>query len=293
MMQGYPLIPEMELIGIISHQGTKDNGHYTAITKKGEEWTLYNDATTTHITTSHMHQTQAYILMYRKTPKIWIKTPPGQNLTRAERRDREAYPSQIERPPIKKQRGIKIPVNTHDYTPIAMETGKGGDGDGTRGGGHENTPPAKMEEGRERPSLQAENSDYPREEPINLFQSISVFLHLSQGRIEELSSPLSELAGTPLTREMTCKWLELDPALEETPVVSRIKNLIEGLSEDPEDNPESFIPIIELHNARLLKAHLLHKATVHIIQQKWVEITNLEDIGKFSHSWATEPCRKQ
>ena len=76
---------------------------------------------------------------------------------------------------------------------------------------------------------------------------------------------------------MTCKWLELDPALEETPVDSRIKNLIEGLSEDPEDNPESFIPIIELHNARLHKAHLLHKATVHIIQQKWVEGTNLED----------------
>jgi len=72
MMQSYPPIPEMKLIGIISHQGTKDNGHYTAITKKGEEWTLYNGATTTHITTSHMHQTQAYILMYRKTSKIFI-----------------------------------------------------------------------------------------------------------------------------------------------------------------------------------------------------------------------------
>jgi len=41
---------------------------------------------------------------------------------------------------------------------------------------------------------------------------------------------------------MTCKWLELDPALEKIPVDSRIKNLIEGLSEDPEDNLEGFIP---------------------------------------------------
>jgi len=81
------------------------------------------------------------------------------------------------------------------------------------------------------------------------------------------------------------------------PVDSRIKNLIEGLTEDPEDDPDGFIPIIELHNARLNKAHLLHKATVHTIQQKWVEGTDLEDIGKFLQSWAPEsyrnyPCRK-
>jgi len=55
--------------------------------------------------------------------------------------------------------------------------------------------------------------------------------------------------------------------------------LIEGLSEDPEDNPESFIP--------------LNKATVHLIQQKWVEGTNLEDICKFLQSWATEPYRNK
>jgi len=81
--------------------------------------------------------------------------------------------------------------------------------------------------------------------------------------------------------EMTCKWLDLDPALKEIPVDSRIKNLIEGLTEDPEDNPDGLIPIIELHNARLKKAHLLHEATVHTIQQKWVDDTDLEDIGKF------------
>jgi len=57
----------MKPIGIISHQGTKDNGHYTAMTKRVDKWTLYNDAITTQTTTKHIHQTQAYILMYRKT----------------------------------------------------------------------------------------------------------------------------------------------------------------------------------------------------------------------------------
>ena len=32
----------LELVGIISHYGTKDNGHYTAITRRGDEWTLFN-----------------------------------------------------------------------------------------------------------------------------------------------------------------------------------------------------------------------------------------------------------
>ena len=36
--------PKMELIGIISHQGTKDHVHYVAITKRGNEWTSHNDA---------------------------------------------------------------------------------------------------------------------------------------------------------------------------------------------------------------------------------------------------------
>ena len=52
---------------IISHQGTKDNGHYTAMTSREDKWTLYNDAITTQTTTKHIRQTQAYILMYRKT----------------------------------------------------------------------------------------------------------------------------------------------------------------------------------------------------------------------------------
>ena len=105
-----------------------------------------------------------------------------------------------------------------------------------------------------------------------------VFFHLSQGRIEELAGLLSEMAGTPITMEMTCKWLDLDPEMKEIPCDSRTKNWIEGLTEEPEDNTDGFIPIIELHNARLKKAHLLHEATSDIIQQIWVEGTDRRKI---------------
>ena len=56
----------MNLIGIISHQGTKEHGHYVAITKKGNEWISCNDAITTQIPLTHLHQSQAYVLIYRK-----------------------------------------------------------------------------------------------------------------------------------------------------------------------------------------------------------------------------------
>ena len=52
---------------IISHQGTKDNGHYTAMTRREDKWTLYNDAIATQTTTKHIYQTKAYILMYGRT----------------------------------------------------------------------------------------------------------------------------------------------------------------------------------------------------------------------------------
>jgi len=67
MTPGHSSTQDMNLIGIISHQGTKDNGLYTAMTNREDKWTLYNDAITTQTTTKHIHQTQAYILMYRKT----------------------------------------------------------------------------------------------------------------------------------------------------------------------------------------------------------------------------------
>ena len=54
---------------------------------------------------------------------------------------------------------------------------------------------------------------FPRKnaELKNLPQSLSTFLHLSRGRIEDLTSLLSELSGTPLTMEITTKWLSLEP----------------------------------------------------------------------------------
>ena len=78
--------------------------------------------------------------------------------------------------------------------------------------------------------------------------------------------------------EMTFKWLDLEPQTKEIPHDSRIKKLIDGLSEDPEDDLDGFISIIERHNARLKKAHLLHEATLEIIKQKWIQGTDLEDI---------------
>jgi len=56
----------MELIGIITHQGTKEQGHYVTITRKGNEWISYNDAIVTQVTVTELLQTQAYILIYRK-----------------------------------------------------------------------------------------------------------------------------------------------------------------------------------------------------------------------------------
>jgi len=56
----------MKPIGMISHQGTKVHGQYVAITNRGNEWTSYNDAITAQTTLSHLHQLQAYILIYRK-----------------------------------------------------------------------------------------------------------------------------------------------------------------------------------------------------------------------------------
>ena len=52
----------MGLIGIITHQGTKEQGHYVTITRKGNEWISYNDAKVTKVTMTELLQTQAYII---------------------------------------------------------------------------------------------------------------------------------------------------------------------------------------------------------------------------------------
>jgi len=174
---------------------------------------------------------------------------------------------------------------------LVLETKNDEDGGGTRGGSGESVISTRREDEKERLFQLEEKSGQSPEEPTNQLQSISISFQLSQGWIEELTGLLSELSGTPITMEMTRKWLDLEPQTKEIPCDSRTKDLIKGLTEDPEDNPDGFIPIIELHNARLKKAHLLHAVKLAIIQQKWLEGTDLEDIGKFLQSWAPEPYR--
>jgi len=141
-----------------------------------------------------------------------------------------------------------------------------------------------------------ENPQNPEEQPRQptgglptLLHLIPIYLQLSQGRIDNLSGLLSELSGTPITIEMTSKWLDLEPLDPATPHGIRTEDLIECLTEDPEDNLNSFIPTIELHTARLKKAHLLGSATSAIIQHKWEEGIDLANIGKFLQAWAPEP----
>jgi len=282
------------------------------MTNREDKWTLYNDAITTQTTTKHIHHTQAYILMYRKTeqstgmgksapidipkkrvsqsrakenpnprletqqmretpapqPELPIKTPPGQNLPRQGRKDEGANPMNREGPSTENQKGLGTLFSTHDYIPLVLETKEEEEGGGTIEGSGGSAPSTGREEDRERPLLQDKTPDQSLGEPINLLQSISVFFHLSQGRIEELTGPLSEMSSTPITFEMSLIWLGLEPQMKEIPSDSRTKNLIDGLTEHPEDNPDEFIPMIELHNARLKKAHLLHEATSDIIKQK-------------------------
>ena len=51
------------------------------------------------------------------------------------------------------------------------------------------------------------------------------------------------------------------------------------------------IPIIELHTARLEKAHFLCAATSAMIQEKWEGGTDLAHISKFLQAWAPEPYK--
>jgi len=139
MTQEHAITQKMKLIGIISHQGTKDHGHYAAITNTGDEWTSYNDAITAKTTLSLLHQTKAYILIYRK-------------------------------------------MEHSDVTEI----------------------------------------DAPSD-----------------------STMANQQSGTPLTMEMTCICMGLEPQRKEIPHDSQTKKLIHGLSEDPEDHPAGSIPIIE------------------------------------------------
>jgi len=73
------------------------------------------------------------------------------------------------------------------------------------------TPPTEQADCTEDTPQEKKRTGQPENELNNLPQSISTFLHLSRGRIEELTSLLSELSGTPLTTEITTNWLSLEP----------------------------------------------------------------------------------
>jgi len=111
-----------------------------------------------------------------------------------------------------------------------------------------------MDEDTENTQDPEEQPRQPTGGPPTLLHIIPIYIQLSQGRIDDLTGLVSELSGTPITIEMTSKWLDLEPLAPEIPYESRIKDLIECLTEDPEDNPALFIPIIQLHIARLKKS---------------------------------------
>ena len=121
-----------------------------------------------------------------------------------------------EGPSTENQKGLSTLLSTHDYIPLVLET-KEENGGGAIEGSGESAPCTTREDERERPFLQEENSDQFLGEPINLLQSISVFFHISHGWIEELTGLLREMSGTPITMEMTCKWLDLEPHMKEIP----------------------------------------------------------------------------
>jgi len=103
------------------------------------------------------------------------------------------------------------------FTPQALETR----GEGEVGRAAEideaSAPSSEKADHRQIPLPEEKGLGQSENEQINLPQSISVFLHLSRGPMEELTSLLSELSGTPLTMEMTCIWMGLEPQRKEIP----------------------------------------------------------------------------
>jgi len=227
---GHASTQKMKLIGIISHQGTKDHGHYVAITNRGDEWTTYNEAITTQTTVTHLHQLQAYILTYRKTEQsIGTEKKAPRDSTRASQQRPTEKPKPIhkthqreEEPPLHPDPPKKIPLEknlprqgrsgvganlnpnpTHNegpttenlkvfetllsncYIPQILETrGEGEEGWATERDGVSG-PPTEKADYRKKPLPQEKEPGQSENEPINLLQAISVFAHLSQGRIKE------------------------------------------------------------------------------------------------------------
>jgi len=101
MAPGLGSAQKLELIGMISYQGTEKNGHYVAVTKKGEDWILHNDATTTQITPAQLHRSQAYVLIYRKT------IPSTETETKISITDTSQQPTEKLKPTYQGHNGLK------------------------------------------------------------------------------------------------------------------------------------------------------------------------------------------
>jgi len=124
MAPGQALPQKMKLMGIMSHQGTKDRGHYVAITNRGNEWTLYNDAITAQTTLTHLHQSQAYILIYRKMEHSAVtenEAPRDSTMANQQLPTEKSKPSHKthhseEEPPLHPDPPIKIPPDKEGQT---------------------------------------------------------------------------------------------------------------------------------------------------------------------------------
>ena len=161
-------------------------------------------------------------------PRIKI---PEKNLPRQGRSDVGANlrlnPIHKEGSTIENLKVLETLLNNR-YTPQALETRGEGEGGGATKLDGVSVPPTEKADHRKKPLPEEKGPGQSENEHINLPQTISVFFHLSQGRIEELTSLLSEMSGAPLTMEMTCKWLGLEPQRKEIPHDSQTKTLIDG-----------------------------------------------------------------
>jgi len=123
MAPGLGSAQKMELIGMISHQGTEQHGHYVAITKKGQEWTLHNDASTTQTTPAHLHQSQAYVLIYRKT-KLSTETETETPITGTSQQPTEKLkPTYQKHNSLKESLSHPDPPKIHTWSTCSMKEG--------------------------------------------------------------------------------------------------------------------------------------------------------------------------
>jgi len=181
-------------------------------------------------------------------PDLLIIIPLEENLPQPGRSAAGANlitnPTHKERPTTENPK-VLVTLLSNRYIPQVLETREEDKAGGATELDGVSAPPTEKADHRKNPLPEKDGPGQSENEYINLPQSILVFFHLSQGRIEELTSLLSDLSGTPLTMEMRCKWLGLEPQRKEIPHDSRNKKLIDRLSEDPEDHPAGFISIIE------------------------------------------------